>query len=539
MENQKKRFFNDKKENLSTKPRVKQALEQKTYQRKQNLRELEKQFTIEEDYSVDTEKMERILAKFKPSAEPKCPLFGRCGGCQLQMLSYADQLKFKRKVVVEDMKVIGGLANTPILPVLGAEKPWNYRNKTQMPVGFAKGRVIAGCFERDTHHIIDTLDCPIQQEENNELLKACREVVGKLNIPIYNEDKHTGILRHIVGRVGRNGELMLVLVTTDAELHNAKQLVNMLRKRLPRLVSVHQNIQTYHNSVVMGRETRLLWGKNVIQAKLGPLHFTVSPRSFFQVNTAQAEVLYNTALEFAQLTGKETVIDAYCGTGTISLYLAQRARRVYGIEIVRPAILDAKRNAEANKIKNAEFIAGDATREMPKLLSKGIKADVIVVDPPRAGCTPQVLRAFADMQPERIVYVSCNPETLARDLKFMGRLGYRTEKVQPVDMFPQTFHVETVALLSGEKVNGHIDIDLDVEKIKGKAGTATYSEIKSYIEKKHGLKVSTLYIGQIKDKVGIKERKNYNKGSGKGKTLTCPVEKEAAIMDAFKHFGLV
>lgn len=414
----------------------KSDLRAKSVTRKQETRNLEKQFEHEDDYSVDIAKMERILAKFKSSAEPKCPLFGRCGGCQLQMLSYEEQLKFKRKVVVEDMHIIGGLANTPVLPVLGAENPWNYRNKTQMPVGFIKGKVVAGCFARDTHQIIDTMECPIQQEENNELLNACREVVSKLNIPIYNEDKHTGILRHIVGRVGRNGELMLVLVTTDVEMRNAKQLVNMLRKRLPKLVSVHQNIQTYHNSVVMGRETRLLWGKNVIQAKLGKFHFTVSPRSFFQINTAQAEILYATALDFAQLTGKETVIDAYCGTGTISLYLAQKAHRVYGIEIVRPAILDAKRNAEANKIKNVEFIAGDATREMPKLLQKGIKADVVVVDPPRAGCTPQVLKTFVEMQPDRIVYVSCNPETLARDLKFMGKLGYRTEKVQPVDMFP-------------------------------------------------------------------------------------------------------
>lgn len=457
----KNKFIQDKKEGLARKAtdghkqgykagehKATQPARSKGFEQRQDKRDLEKMYFPEDDYSVDVEKMQRLLEKMKPSAEPKCPLFGRCGGCQLQMLSYEDQIKFKRKAVVEDIHIIGGLANTPVLPVIGAANPWNYRNKTQMPVGFAKGRVIAGCYARDTHSIIDTMDCPIQQEENNELLRACREVVEKLNIPIYNEDKHTGLLRHIVGRVGRNGELMLVLVTTDVELHNAKQLVNMLRKRLPKLVSVHQNIQTYHNSVVMGRETRLLWGKNVIQAKLGPLHFTVSPRSFFQINTAQAEVLYNTALDFAQLTGKETVIDAYCGTGTISLYLAQKARKVYGVEIVRPAILDAKRNAEANKIKNAEFIAGDATRELPKLLAKGVKADVIVVDPPRAGCTPKVLQTFAEMKPERIVYVSCNPETLARDLKLLGRMGYFTEKVQPVDMFPQTYHIENVALLS-------------------------------------------------------------------------------------------
>ena len=427
------------------------AAKAKTVRIKQEVKPKQEHYTPEDDYSVDLSKMQRILAKFKPSAEPKCPIYAECGGCQLQQLSYEEQLRFKRNVVVEDMKVIGGLANTAILPVLGAENPWNYRNKTQMPLGYEKGKVVLGCYAQGTHKIIDTVNCPIQQEGNNELVNACREVISRLNIPIYNEDKHTGILRHIVGRVGRNGELMLVLVTTDTELRNEKQLVNLLRKRLPKLVSVHQNIQTYHNSVVMGRETRLLWGKPAIMARLGSFNFTVSPRSFFQINTAQAEVLYKTALDFAQLTGKETVIDAYCGTGTISLYLAKKARKVYGIEIVRPAILDANRNAKENKISKAEFITGDATREIPKLYAKGIKADVVVVDPPRAGCTQQVLKTFVDMQPERIVYVSCNPETLARDLKQLGKMGYYTEKIQPVDMFPQTFHVECVALVTKKR----------------------------------------------------------------------------------------
>ena len=410
-------------------------------------------FLPEDDYSVDMEKMQRVLAKFKPSAEPLCPLYKQCGGCQLQHLSYEDQLRFKRKVVVEDIHNIGHQANTPVLNVLGAENPWHYRNKTQMPLGIVKGRVVTGCYSWDTHKIVPTQDCPIQCEENNALLAAVREVVEKLGIPIYNEDKHTGILRHVVGRVGRNGELMLVLVTTDTELRNAKQLVNMLRKRLPTLVSVQQNIQTYQNSVVMGRETHLLWGKPSIMAQLGLLHFTVSPRSFFQINTAQAKVLYDTVLDFAQLTGREVVLDAYCGTGTIGLYLAHKAKKVYGIEIVRPAILDANRNAKENKIKNIEFICGDATREVPKLYNAGVKADVVVVDPPRAGCTPQVLRTLTAMRPERIVYVSCNPETLARDLQLLQKQGYHCSKIQPVDMFPQTFHVETVALLALRKPN--------------------------------------------------------------------------------------
>ena len=233
----------------------------------------------EDDFSVNLEKMQKILAKFKPSAEPKCPIYEKCGGCQLQQLSYEQQLVFKRKVVVEDIHNIGGLANTPVLPVKGAVNPWEYRNKTQMPLGTEKGKVVLGCYEQGTHRIIDSLSCDIQQQENNELINAVREVISKLNIPIYNEDRHTGILRHVVGRVGLKGETMLVLVTTDTELRNEKQLVNLLRKRLPKLVSVHQNIQTYHNSVVMGRETRLLWGKASIKAQLGKLRFEVSPRS--------------------------------------------------------------------------------------------------------------------------------------------------------------------------------------------------------------------------------------------------------------------
>ena len=255
-------------------------------------------------------------------------------------------------------------------------------------------------------------------------------------------------MRHIIGRVGVDGELMVVIVTATRNLPREKEFVRLLRCKLPQLVSIHQNIQTYRNNVIMGRETRLLWGQPTIRDAIGQLSFHISPRSFFQVNTAQAYLLYNMALEYAQLTGKETVIDAYCGTGTITLFLARKARKVYGIEIVKPAILDARRNARDNHIKNAEFIVGDATEVMPRLYKQGIRADVVVVDPPRAGCTPTVLQTFANMHPRRIVYVSCNPASLARDLSILQTLGYVAEKAQPVDMFPMTSHVETVCLMS-------------------------------------------------------------------------------------------
>ena len=389
----------------------------------------------------------KVLEPSPDRVEPKCPIYRECGGCQLQHLSYEGQLKVKRQQVKDAMERIGHQKDLPVLPVLGAENPWNYRNKVAFPVGREKGRTIIGCFARGTHKIIDASNCLIQDELNNEAINAVREVVEKLGIPVYDEDRHTGVMRHVVARTGINGQLMVVLVTAVKELRLEKEIVKMLRSRLPKMVSLQQNIQTYRNNVILGRETRLLWGKPTIKARLGNFVFNVSARSFFQVNTKQAEVLYDKALEFAQLTGKETVIDAYCGTGTISLYLAQKARKVYGVEIVSPAIKDAEKNARENNVRNAEFIVGDCTRVMPRLYKQGVRPDVVVVDPPRAGCTEQVLETFANMQPQRIVYVSCNPATLARDIEILGRLGYKAEKVQPVDMFSASSHVENVALL--------------------------------------------------------------------------------------------
>ena len=389
----------------------------------------------------------KVLEASPDRVEPKCPIYKECGGCQLQHLSYEGQLKVKQQQVKDAVERIGHQKDWPVLPVLGAEDPWNYRNKVAFPVGREKGRTIIGCFAQGSHKIIDASNCLIQDELNNEAINAVREVVEKLGIPVYDEDRHTGIMRHVVARTGINGQLMVVLVTAVKELRREKEIVKMLRSRLPKMVSLQQNIQTYRNNVILGRETKLLWGRPTIKAKLGKFLFNVSARSFFQVNTKQAEVLYDKALEFAQLTGKETVIDAYCGTGTISLYLAQKARKVYGVEIVSPAIKDAEKNARENNVRNAEFIVGDCTKVMPRLYKQGVRPDVVVVDPPRAGCTQQVLETFANMQPQRIVYVSFNPATLARDIEILAGLGYKAEKVQPVDMFSHSSHVENVCLL--------------------------------------------------------------------------------------------
>ena len=396
-------------------------------------------------------RIKQILHESVDRVAPRCELYEECGGCQLQHLSYEAQLHAKRAQVVDALTHIGKLPQIPVMETLRAEEPWNYRNKMQFPIGRNSGQIVIGCFAQGSHRIINTENCHIQRAENNDLANAAREIAEQLHIPVYNEDTHKGVLRHIVGRVGRSNDLMAVIVTATKQLPRAKDFVRMMRERLPNLVSVHQNIQTYRNNVIMGRDTQLLWGRPTIIDSLGRLNFHISPRSFFQVNTRQAERLYEQALAYADLHGTETVIDAYCGTGTITLFLAQKARKVYGIEIVQPAILDARKNARDNHIKNAEFIVGDATAVMPALYKQGIRPDVVVVDPPRAGCTETVLRTFANMKPQRIVYVSCNPATLARDLAILKELGYLAQEVQPVDLFPQTSHVENVCLLRKQK----------------------------------------------------------------------------------------
>ena len=392
----------------------------------------------------------KIVKASKDRVTPPCPIYDQCGGCQLMHLDYMAQLRAKRQQVIDAITRIGKQRDVDVLPTLGAATPWNYRNKMQFPVGREKGKTVIGCFAQGSHAIIDTTDCRIQAQGNNAIVNAVRDVVEKLNISVYNEDRHTGVLRHVMGRVGLDGD-MVVLVTATEKLPHERELVKLLRARLPHVVSIQQNIQTYHNNVILGRETKLLWGRPTIKDRIGRLQFHISPRSFFQVNTAQAEVLYSKALEFANLTGEETVIDAYCGTGTITLFLAQKAREVYGIEIVKPAIQDARKNARDNNVKNATFLVGDATDVMPRLYHQGIRADVVVVDPPRAGCTPVVLQTFSHMHPARIVYVSCNPASLARDLAILDELGYQAEKIQPVDMFSMTAHVESVALLKRKK----------------------------------------------------------------------------------------
>lgn len=405
---------------------------------------------VKKNYAIG--QLQEIIVPSPNRVEPPCAIYAACGGCQLQHLDYSAQLAVKRQMVVDAIERIGKLANVTVHPAIGAEEPWYYRNKMQFPIGRSKNELVIGCYAQGTHQIINTGDCLIQHAANNRITEEVRQVAIELGLSTYDEATGKGVLRHVLGRVGSaTGEVMVVLVTATDELPRKETIIERLTKRIPGLVSIVHNVNSQKTNIVLGKRTRTIWGKDTIADRLGEFVFDISALSFFQVNNAQTEKLYSKAVEYAGLTGSETVIDAYCGTGTIALFLAKQAAKVYGIEIVLPAIENAKRNAERNKVGNVEFIAGDAIEVMPKLYAQGIRPDVIVVDPPRAGCENLVLETFARMQPKRIVYVSCNPASLARDLAVLAEYGYQTKEIQPVDMFPQTYHVECVALIERKK----------------------------------------------------------------------------------------
>ncbi|PAF21014.1 23S rRNA (uracil(1939)-C(5))-methyltransferase RlmD [Terribacillus saccharophilus] len=392
----------------------------------------------------------KLMEITKPSparVEPPCNVYIQCGGCQLQHMSYQLQLEMKQKQVQNAMKKIGHLEHVPVHPALGMDDPWRYRNKIQIPTAERNGEMITGFYRKRSHDIIDDMEtCVIQDEVNDRMVEAVRRIASRLGISAYNEETHRGDLRHIMVRTGQQtNETMIVLVTRMNELPYAKELVAELHETYPQIKSIVQNINKERTNVILGRKTKLLWGEEYIYDTIGDIKFAISAQSFYQVNPAQTKVLYDQALKYANLSGNETVIDAYSGIGTISLFLAQKAKKVYGVEIVPQAVSDAKMNAKLNHMDNAEFYVGKAEEVMPWWKAQGLNPDVIVVDPPRKGCEEDLLQAMIDMKPKRIVYVSCNPSTLARDLRFLEDGGFETKQVQPVDMFPQTGHIECVA----------------------------------------------------------------------------------------------
>ncbi|GAA0115062.1 23S rRNA (uracil(1939)-C(5))-methyltransferase RlmD [Clostridium senegalense] len=402
---------------------------------------------INKNYGVG--KLIEVLSSSESRTEPVCSTYKRCGGCNLQHSTYEAQLSFKTERVRDVIKRIGKLEDVKIHNTIGMENPYNYRNKVQLPVGKNKdGEVVVGFYAPRSHDIINMECCYIQDEVGDKVIKVVKEWIKKFNIETYDEKTNSGIVRHIMIRKGfKTEEVMVVIVTNGNSIPYLEKLVSMLKDDIEGIDSIIQNINNKQTNVILDQKCKTLYGKDTITDFIGEFKFNISPLSFFQVNSIQTEVLYNKALEYADLQGDEIVFDAYCGTGTISLFLSQNAKKVYGVEIIPQAIQNAIKNAEENNVTNTEFIVGEAENEIPKLIEKGIKADVVVVDPPRKGCEESLLHSIAKMAPKKIVYVSCDPATLARDLNILQQLGYKTLEIQPVDMFPQTAHVETVALL--------------------------------------------------------------------------------------------
>lgn len=396
----------------------------------------------------------KLLEVIEPSlerCEAKCSIHKRCGGCKLQYSTYKEQLNFKFERVKDCITKIGKLDESIVQFPLGMDEPWRYRNKVQLPIGMVNGELKIGFFAPRSHEIIDMETCLIQDEIADKVVGITRTWIKKNNIKPYNIDgkyDETGILRHIMIRRGfTTNEVMVVLVTNGSKLPNKDEFISLITENIPGIKSIVQNINSKPTNVILGQECITLWGESTISDYIGEFKFNISPLSFFQVNPVQTEVLYNKALEYAGLTGDETVFDAYCGTGTITLFLSQKAKKVYGVEIIPQAIENANINAKENNVNNVEFFVGESEVVIPDLINKGIKADVVVVDPPRKGCDVKLLNAITNIDAKKIVYVSCDPSTLARDLAILEGNGYKTVRVQPVDMFPHTAHIETCVLL--------------------------------------------------------------------------------------------
>ena len=490
-------------------------------------------------------RLEEIITPSPDRVEPKCQFARQCGGCQLQALSYEKQLEFKTSKVRGHLERIGGFTDIPMEKILGMDQPFHYRNKAQFPVGKSKdGRIITGFYAGRTHSIIENRDCALGVTRNKEVLDRVIAYMEKFHIQPYDENTGKGLVRHVLIRYGFfTDEMMVCLIINGEKLPGEEALVKSLCQ-IPETVSVMVNVNKKRNNVILGEKVRLLWGQPYITDKIGEISYQISPLSFFQVNPYQTGRLYGKALEYAQLSGNETVWDLYCGIGTISLFLAQKAKMVRGVEIIPAAIENAKENARLNGFANTEFFVGKAEEVLPEQFARtGERADVIVVDPPRKGCDETLLSTIIKMQPDRVVYVSCDSATLARDLKYLCERGYELKKVCPVDMFPNTVSVETVCLLSKlHEAKHHVNVKLDMDEmdITSAESKATYEKIKKYVLEETGLKVSNLYIAQVKDKHGLEKRENYNLSKSEdARQPKCPKEKEKAIEDALRHFQMI
>ena len=475
--------------------------------------------------------------------DPKCPVFKRCGGCHLQHIKYENQLEIKSGFIEDAMQRIGGFENLKCDEVIGMENPYRYRNKCIFPVGIDKnGEIVSGFYASRSHDIIAIDDCMAGVLENEQIVKAVKEYMAETGVMPYNEENHTGLVRRVFIRDGRaSGEIMVVVSVNGKNIPQKEKLVSKLAAVSDKIVSIYINVNETRTNNVLGMENKLIYGKAEIEDTLLGIKFKISPHSFYQINPYMTEKLYGKALEYANITDKDNVLDVYCGIGTISLAAAKSAKHVTGIEIVEQAVRDAKSNAKNNGISNVDFFADSAENAVPKLIEGGMKPDIVILDPPRKGSDEATLRAIAKAQPKRIVYVSCNASTLARDAKYLSSLGYTPTAVTGVDMFPNTCHVETVVLLSQLKPDDIVQVELNAEDLAltSAEAKATYEEIKTYVKRAFGFKVSSLYIAQVKQKMGLPMGKNYNVSKKGTRVPICPPEKEAAILEALKHYKMI
>ena len=490
--------------------------------------------------------LDRLLTPSPDRVPVDCAVAGPCGGCSLRHLDYAAELRAKQESVADAFRRIGGL-DVPVLDALPSPEVDRYRNKVQFPVGRDKdGAPCIGFYAGRTHRIVPCPDCKLQPGVLNDIGNTLCAFFAAHGIQPYDEERGKGLVRHIFLRRGaHSGQIMVCLVCTRPKLPHSDELVALLREKFRDIATILINVNAKKTNVILGEESVTLYGPGCIEDTLCGVPVRLGPLSFYQVNTLAAERLYGVAAEYAQLEPDDVLLDLYCGMGTIGLSMANHCRELIGVEIIPEAIDSAKANAarmgDAVAAKS-RFFCADAGEAAARLAAEGLRPDVIMLDPPRKGCDETTLSAVAQMSPRRVVYVSCNPSTAARDAAWLGQHGYRAEKVQPVDLFPRTKHVETVCLLSKLNAKQHIEVDIHMDELDltDAEKKATYSEIKEYVLEHTGLKVSSLYIAQVKQKCGIIERENYNKPkSDDAKQPQCPPDKEKAIKEALKHFGMI
>ena len=488
-------------------------------------------------------KVEEYLEKSPHRNEELDLAYLRSGIADLGHLAYPEQLKFKAKQVKDSLYKMAGISDIEVPLTLGMDHPVQYRNKAQVPVRRVNGQVETGFFRKNSHDLMPIEDFYIQDPVIDQVVLALRDLIRRFDLKPYDEQEQSGLIRNLVVRRGHHsGEIMVILVTTRPKVFRVDQLIEQLIKQFPAIKSVMQNINDQNTNAIFGKEWRVLYGQDFITDQMLGNDFQISGPAFYQVNTEMAEKLYQTAIDFAELSEDDVVIDAYSGIGTIGLSVAKHVKVVYGVEVIPEAVENSQKNASLNGITNAHYVCDTAENAMKNWLKEGIQPTAILVDPPRKGLTESFIKASAQTGADRIAYISCNVATMARDIKLYQELGYELKKVQPVDLFPQTHHVETVALLSKLDVDKHISVKIELDELDltSAESKATYAQIKEYILEKFGLKVSALYIAQIKKKCGIELRENYNKSKKEKQVIPqCTSEKEEAIMDALRHFKMI